>query len=1265
MDFVHLHCHSEYSLLDGASRIPDLVEKVRSFGQRAVAITDHGNLHGAYKLFEYCKNHPGSDSDSPKGTAQVGTAGDKASSSQITNRQSRPANFVKPIIGLEAYVTPGTSRYDKTTVTWGRPDQAEDDVSNRGSYTHMTIWAKNQTGLKNLFELSSRSYEEGLISKYPRADRELLTTLHEGLIASTGCPSGEVQVRLRLGQFDEALRAAGELQEIFGKDNFYVELMDHGLEIEKRVTQSLLEISKKIGAPLIATNDLHYVNQEDAYTQEALLCINSNSKLSEPTIDQGGKRFAFSGTGYYVKSTEEMAALFKDLPQALTNTVELAEKCEIEFLENQDYMPKINVPEGYSQDSYLQSLVQVGLEKIYGSPIPENVQKQADYELGVILPKGFASYFLVISDFVSWAHANNIYVGPARGSAAGSLVSYALGITELDPLQYGLIFERFLTPDRSELPDIDIDFEQTKRDLVIDYVREKYGEAYIKQVVTFSTIKAKAALRDAARVLGFEYNVGDIMSKAYPDSERGVTVEFHELYDKKHPRYKEGEAFRKLLKSDPNYQSTYDLAVRLEGLTRGTSLHASAVIASNVPVQEVAPTMRDVDGKVFTQFDYRDCGKLGLVKIDFLGLITLDLFHEATEMIRKNNDPNFDITKIDLADSKTFELLKKGQTIGCFQIESGYIRDLLKLMQPDSLNDLIALNALNRPGPIGSQSHKNYAYRKIGQQEITPIHPELNDKIDDILEETYGLIVYQEQVMQIAQRLAGYSLSDADNLRSVMGKKKVKQLPIQKRKMKEGMVKNGYSEAAFNTLWKLLQSFAEYAFNKAHSAGYGLISYRAAYLKANYPQEFFAALLNTELDNKNKTAVYLAEARTMGIRITQPDVNRSGTYYASDGQEVIFGMSGIRNVGAKLVGLIIKERDSRGFFKSFDDFVQRVPSQVLNKRAMESLIKAGAFDSLHPNRKALYTSIGDKVDAALAGKHKSENEGQLDLFTVSGIDYTQSVNSSPTDTPDWSQDLRLQFEQEMLGLYLSDHPLSKMQDVLTQNSSTTIAELLDSANTEFATDDPDAEYGKGWRRDESDVIIAGLVTKVERKTSKKGRAYAQFMFEDLTGSVQGALLGRKYSSYNEQLFDGEVVKISGRFDSGDDRRAGSLIVNQIQPLSRGSIRNKYTVLFSDENQAENLQPITVNFPKSMCGSELLEDLKNLIRNYPGDHPLVLNLTESGPAPESVVVSTKIELGPQFKVKDFPPLRQAIHNLLSPPSARVGRNAWDDLEKNSF
>ncbi|MDR1441934.1 MAG: DNA polymerase III subunit alpha [Bifidobacteriaceae bacterium] len=1134
--FVHLHVHTEFSMLDGAARIGDLLKRCEELGQTALATTDHGFLFGAHSFWKRAKQ-----------------------------------TSIKPIIGLEAYLTPGLARQDRRRVSWGSPEQKEDDVSAGGAYTHITLLAKDTPGMHNLFRLGSLASLEGQFYK-PRMDRELLQRYAKGLIATTGCPSGEVQTRLRLGQYDEALRAAGEFQEIFGRENYYVELMDHGLSIERRVFTDLLRLAKEIGAPLVATNDLHYTAPEDAHSHSALLCVQSGRTMDDPT------RFKFDGDGYYLKSAEEMREIWRELPEACDNTLAIAERCEVEFVSQLGrYMPKFSVPEGEDEVSWFIKEVQTGLRRRFGGEVPAEALDRAAYEEDIIASKGYAGYYLCVADFVNWAKSQGIRVGPGRGSGAGSIAAYAMGITDLDPIRNGLMFERFLNPERASLPDFDIDFDERRRGEVIKYVTGKYGADRVAQIVTYSTIKAKAALKDSTRVMGYPYPVGERLTKAMPPAVMGKEMALSGIFDPKNKRYREAEEFRALVTEDADAAKIIETARGLEGLTRQWGVHAAGVIMSSAPLMDVIPIMkREQDGSIITQFSYPACEDLGLVKMDFLGLRNLTILEDTLTNIQINGKPAVVLEELGLDDKPTYELLSSGDTLGVFQLDGGGMQSLLRRLGPDNFEDISAVQALYRPGPMGADSHTNYADRKQGRQAITPIHPELEEPLQDLLGGTYGLIVYQEQVMAIAQRLAGYTLGRADSLRRVMGKKDAKALAREYEPFSQGMRERGYSDNAVQTLWEILVPFADYAFNKSHSAAYALVSYWTAYLKCHYPTEFMAALLTSVGDDKDKSAIYLGECRRMGIKVLPPDVNSSVSSFAPDGNNIRFGLTAIRNVGEVVVEGIVRSRKDEGAYTSFPDFLGKVPIGVCNKRVIESLIKAGGFDSFGRSRRAFLSIYEEAVESFLAVK-RSEAIGQFDLFGSAPEDVGRVMLEVP-DLPEWSKTVKLAFEREMLGLYVSDHPLSGLDEGLAEAASHNTADLADPER----------------HRDGEPVRVAGLLTGLERKVTKAGALWAQATLEDLRGSIDVKFFPKTYSRFSAELAEDMVVSLAGRLSRRDDEL--SLFVSELEVL-------KLTA--GDGTVA----PLEIILPAHRATEAIVSKLQAVLRSHPGPADVYLRLTK--------------------------------------------------------
>ncbi|MFZ1381759.1 MAG: DNA polymerase III subunit alpha [Scrofimicrobium sp.] len=1133
--FVHLHNHTEYSLLDGAAKIKPMVAEAKRLGQPALGITDHGYLFGAYEFYKECV-----------------------------------AQGIKPIIGLEAYVAPGVSRTDKERHFWGEDWQRKDDVSNRGSYTHLTLIAHSTLGVHSLFRMGTEASLTGQFGKHGRIDQELMEQYHEGLTVFTGCPSSAVQTRMRLGQWDEAVREASTLRDIFGRDNFYVELMDHGVDVEKKTKGQLLDLAKLLDAPMVVTNDSHFVRKEDAKTQEALLALQTGTNLLEPTEEEGGSRWVFGGSGYYLRSTEEMRSQWTEIPQALDSTLEIAERSDVRFQTTKDganFMPQFPVPEGHSEESWFIEEVRRGLIKRFGENVPSQVRERAEYEEGVILEMGFPGYFLVVADFINWAKNEGIRVGPGRGSGAGSMVAYAMGITDLDPIKHGLLFERFLNPERVSMPDFDVDFDDRRRDEVIDYVKRRYGEDRTAQVVTYGKIKARAALKDSTRLLGREYRLGDELTKAYPPDIMGKSMPLSDVYDKESKRYSEASEFRKLLEDREGVAEVFELAQNLEGLTRQWGVHACAVIMSSKRLTDVVPLMkREKDGAIITQFEYPICEELGLLKMDFLGLRNLTVITDTLKNIEMQGKEVPDIDHVSLEDPKTFALLARGETQGVFQFEGSGMRELLKLMQADEFEHLSAVSALYRPGPMGAGSHTEYALRKTGRHKIEPIHPELAESLKEILGETYGLIVYQEQVMQIAQKVAGYSLGRADILRRAMGKKKKAELDKEYEPFKAGMIQNGYSEDAVATLWGILVPFSDYAFNRSHSAAYGLVSYMTAYLKAHYPAEYMAALLTSTADNKDRRTIYLGECRRMGIDVERPDVNLSFNSFTAEGERVRYGLSSIQNVGENVVNEIVETREEKGEYASFQDFLNKVPASVCNKRTMQSLIKAGAFDSFGHSRRALLARSDDAVDSVI-GLKRNEADGQYDLFAGLGGDSpSESFAIEIPDIAEWDRREKLTFEREMLGLYVSDHPLRGGERILARHQDVQIGDLKEEPA----------------KHDNKTVSIAGLITGVVPKVNKNGAPWAIVTVEDFSGDVEVLFFPRQYEAVSEILRRDEAIVVKGRVSIRDD--ALSLMGQSAQHI---------------EIMDRSDRPLEIAMDARQCTPQILGEVRNALANRPG------------------------------------------------------------------
>ncbi len=1154
-------------MLDGAARVEKLAEEVARSGDGAIAMTDHGNVFGAFDFYKTMRS-----------------AG------------------VKPIIGIEAYVAP-ESRFEKKRVKWA--EGGEDDVSGGGAYTHMTLWAENNVGLANLFRLSSLASLEGFYYK-PRMDRELLSQYGQGLIATTGCAAGEIQTRIRMGAYNEARAAAANYRDIFGADNYFVEIMDHDIEIERRVKDDLIKLSKELGLPLVATNDLHYTYADDAKHHEALLCIQSGTTLADP------KRFKFEGKEYYLKDAATMRRIFKDLEIACDNTLAIAERCNITMRENENLLPQFAVPEGESENSWLIKEGERGLLEKFGAKSMDEIapqyQARLHFELDVMTKMGFAGYFLVVADLVAQAKREGIRVGPGRGSAAGSLVSYSLGITGLDPIKHGLLFERFLNPDRISMPDIDLDFDERRRSEMIRYATNKYGDDRVAQIITYGTIKSKAAIKDAARVLGYPYALGERLTKALPPSIMGKDISLQGVFDKENERFGEAQEFRNIYESDPDSKTIVDMAKGLEGLKRQWSVHAAGVILSREPLIDVIPIhRREADGSIITQFDMGACEATGLLKMDFLGLRNLSVLDDCLENIKSNQAKTIVLESLELSDKKTFELLSRGETLGVFQLDSAPIRALLRSMAPDSFEDISAVIALYRPGPMGVNAHNDYADRKNKRKRIEPIHPELSAALVEILADTYGLIVYQEQVMAIAQKLAGFSLGRADLLRKAMGKKNKEILDKEYVHFEEGMRNNGFSSIAIDELWKTLIPFSDYAFNRAHSAGYGVLSFWTAYLKANYPTEYMAALLTSVRDDKDKSALYLNESRRMGIKVLPPDVNFSNAEYTPGGNDIRFGLTAIRNIGENVVASIVKNRNEKGKYTSFSDFLAKVDQTVCNKKTIESLIKAGAFDSLGHSRKGLMSIYLEAIDSVLEEK-RAQAIGQFDLFGGANEISVNGIASLALEVSDqeWEKALLLAYEREMLGLYVSDHPLLGVEHVLRSATDTTISQILDEGVVH-----------------EQIITIAGLITAVQRKVSRQGQSWAIVTVEDLEGAIDVRFFSSTYQTHALNLIEDRIVIIRGKIDKREE-------TPQITALE---------LSLADINQAP-IGPFVIKLEAERCTPPVVDRMKEILRSHPGTREVHLKI-------EGGVKNTILKLDDGLKITASPSLSADLKSILGP------------------
>ncbi len=1139
--FVHLHVHTEYSMLDGASRVPEAVASAVADRQPAMAITDHGNMYGVLDFYRSCRD-----------------------------------SGVKPIIGTEIYLA-HESRHERPNRRGRIDDSGGDTGGGQKLYYHAILLAENQVGYRNLIQLSSQAFLSGYHYK-PRADFELLERYSEGIIATTGCLGGHVTQALMQGDDAAALEHAARFQDIFGRDNFFIELQDHGIDEQRMTNPKLLEIAAAIKAPLLATNDSHYTHRGDQEAHDALLCVQTGALLDDEN------RFRFHGKEHYIKSAAEMRQLFAELPEACDNTLWVAERCDVEIEFGKPRLPAFPLPEGFASDiDYLRHLAMEGARQRWGAELSAEVVQRIEFELDVIESMGFSAYFLITWDLVRYARENGVRVGPGRGSAAGCAVAYSLRITDLDPIRYDLLFERFLNPSRISMPDIDIDFDTRHRDDLIRYLAECYGRDNVAQIVTFSQIKARAAVRDAARVLGCAYSVGDRLAKAMPPLVMGRDTPLKYCLEK-HPKHEDGyraaSQLREMAAADDEVAKVLDVALGLEGLRRQDGIHAAAVVITDEPLTEYLPIQRKPEsGKpleeapIVTQYEMHGVEDLGLLKMDLLGLRNLDVISNCLELIAETRGETVDIDDVPLDDETTFELLRRGDTIGVFQLESPPMRALIRSLAPSSFDDVAALVALYRPGPMGANMHHDYADRKNGRAPVKYFH----DDAEDLLGDTYGLMIYQESVMRVAQRFAGYSLAQADNLRKACGKKDREIMAAEREGFVAGCKATGYGEKLGTDLFNVIEQFADYAFNKSHSYGYGLIAYQIAYLKAHYPVEYLSALLTSVKAKLDSAAVYLNECRAMGIEVTVPDVNRSTSDFTplpdlSANPEgpgrIVFGLSAVRHVGEGVVAKIIEARTADGPFVSFADFAERVDAEVLNKRVVESLIKAGAFDSLgHPRRGLM--EVSEAITSVTLSRRREHDLGVMSLFGEVGE--APAFDERP-EVPciEYDKAEMLAHEREMLGLYISDHPLRGFETRLERNVDSTIAELADLA-------------------DRSPAKVGGVITSVTRKFTRRGDLMAVLELEDFSGTVEVMVFPRTMAVEGHKLADDAVAVITGRVDLGDD--LPKLFAEEIEILT----------------EVNPDRPIRVRLPARGRPESWLGELSDTLAEHPGDTPVVLLL----------------------------------------------------------
>ncbi len=1136
-DFVHLHCHSQYSLLDAASKVPELVKRAVELKFPALAITDHGNLFGAIAFYEEAM------------------------------RQG-----IKPIIGIEAYIAPH-SRFDKTA------------HGIKEASFHITLLARNEVGYHNLLKLTTASYTEGFYYK-PRIDKEILKKYSEGLIGLSGCLKGEIPYNTWNEQIDKAKEAIKSFIDIFGTENFYLELMNQGIEAQFKLMEYYPQFAKEFGIKMVVTNDCHYIERAGAASHDALICIGTGSNLSDED------RMRYHGDNFYLKSAQEMKELFKDFPDALKTTIEIAEHCNLELDFKKTHLPKFTPPDGKKPEIFLEELCYKHLKDKVTKEKYADYEKRLQYELGVITKMGFTGYFLVVWDFIRFAKENNIPVGPGRGSAAGSLVAFVLGITAIDPIRFGLIFERFLNPDRISMPDIDIDFCYERRDEVIDYVRKKYGQESVAHIITFGTMAAKAAVRDVGRVMGMSYQDVDKIAKLIPlelemTLERALQME---------PR------LRDLTVANPEVKQLIETSKALEGLTRHASTHAAGIVISDGPLYEYCPLFKAND-VISTQYDMGAVEKIGLLKMDFLGLRTLTVVDEARKLVEKRKQKKLDLDNLPLDDQPTYDLLSRAEAIGVFQLESSGMRDLLKKMKPTRFEDLIALLALYRPGPLGSGMVDDFIKRMHDPLQIKYDHPAL----EPILKETYGIILYQEQVMQIVSTLAGFSLAKADSLRRAMGKKIPEIMEKEKKSFIDGAAKGNVNARTAEKIWNLIEYFSGYGFNKSHSTAYALISYQTAYLKANYTTEFMAALLTSEKDNTDKIVRYIEESRRIGIQVLPPSVNESYSEFTCLEKDIRFGLTAVKNVGSLAVESIIAAREAKGPFKSLYEFAERIDLRLCNRKVFESLIKCGAFDEFGFKRSQLSSMIDQVLDIGSKTQHDRQ-KGQLSLLDQMSHSESSPAGLSAPNMDEWPEAELLAYEREVLGFYVSAHPLVKYEKVLNTYSSATTLTLSEM-------------------KDQDPVTIGGIVNSIKEVTTKKGDRMAFVALEDLNGRAEIVVFPETFRASINLLKKDALVYIRGKVNLRED--IAKVIAEELVPLEQ--VEKRLTKV------------ISIDLLTAGLDIETLKNIKKVLANHPGQTPVYINFKDA--AGRRTVVNS----GEDYKVESGAPLFEELGQL-------VGNNA---------
>tara|TARA_Y100000768_G_scaffold386204_1_gene374029 strand:+ start:1628 stop:5299 length:3672 start_codon:yes stop_codon:yes gene_type:complete len=1186
--FVHLHLHTQYSLLDGALRLDDLFAAAKEQNVPAIAMTDHGNMFGAIDFY----------------TKAI-------------------ANGIKPILGSEVYFTPG-SRFDRKAPKNAKTVSSQDEVEGKHQIHHLVLLCKNQKGYENLCQLLSHAYLEGFYYK-PRVDSELLAKYSEGIIATTACLKGEVAYNFFTGQEDKAHQAIQKLHGIFG-DDFYLEIQRHGLE-EEKVYDHIIEYSKEHNIKMVATNDCHYLTRDDAAAQEVLLCVQTGKTFMDE------KRMKLTTDEFYFKSPEEMREAFRDLPEACDATLEIADKCNLEITWHDEddkqiyHLPDFDrfIDTGETTVEYFKRTSREGLEERFKGPHFRNLVKQENWEselkpqyyerlqveIDTILQMGFPGYFCIVSDFISWAKDHDIPVGPGRGSGAGSLVAYALKITNIDPLPYNLLFERFINLERISMPDFDVDFCQDRRPEVIDFVTKKYGEDKVGQIITFGKLQAKAVIRDVSRVYGLPYAETDALAKLIPD-ELGITLDKALEMEPK---------FGELMEKDPKIRRIIQISKRLEGLLRHASIHAAGVIITNEPLVKYCPLYKGREGEQVVQFDKDFSEQIGLVKFDFLGLKTLTVIKNAEKFIRRDHKDDFDIEFIDMEDQKVYETISDGDTTGVFQLESSGMKDLCSRLQPGTIDDITAINALYRPGPMGLGMHDEFIEIKFGRKEPDYFF-EGEKSLEPLLKDTYGIIVYQEQVMNIARTVGGYSLGEADMLRRAMGKKKEKEMARHREIFLAGAKERGYDVKTSERIYDLMAEFAKYGFNKSHAVAYAVIAYQTAYLKTYYPACFFAALLGTELNNTDKVTMYINDAREHGIEILPPDVNESLYLFNVIDNNIRFGMGAIKNVGGPAVSAIIEEREANGPFTGFINFCERVSMRSCNKRVIESLIKVGAFDECEKMNRATLLEHLELIVAYAQKKQEEKALGQANFFDMGSTEETAEEMLNVSEVEDFEDKEKLAYEQELLGIYVSGHPLDKYGEILGDLVSMPISEihgLPQMAKPEFDFRDRTRSKDPTKRN----MTIAGLISEMKPIITKKGDKMAFVTIEDLSGKIECIFFPKAYAECFEVLASKEPIVLNGYVRLSDDRR--SFYVNSARNIA--------------DDADDKVQAVRIKINTDLLNDYSLPKLKQVLLSYRGSVPThFIFETKEGRA--------KMNLSENFLINPTPQMAAKVNEVLN-------------------